>query len=75
VAALAECGRDYSGFEDEIRRFAAGIAALKADERLLTAFKASNRVFGKLANGYDSWRLFQVVFIVTQLPALSAPPL
>ena len=71
AAALTECGRDYAGFEDEIRRFAAGIAALRADERLLTAFKASNRVFGKLASGYDSWRLFQVVFIVTQLPALA----
>ena len=71
AAALAVCGRDYTAFEDEIRRFAAGIAALKADERLLTAFKASNRVFCKLAGGYDSWRLFQVVFIVTQLPALA----
>ncbi|MFM0068930.1 helicase-related protein [Paraburkholderia aspalathi] len=71
AAALTECNHDYAGFEDEIRRFAAGIAALKADARLLTAFKASNRVFGKLASGYDSWRLFQVVFIVTQLPALA----
>ncbi|ONO61744.1 hypothetical protein A8D80_14030 [Burkholderia cenocepacia] len=71
AAALAECERDYANFEDEIRRFAAGIAALKADDRLLTAFKASNRVFGKLASGYDSWRLFQVVFIVTQVPALA----
>ena len=69
--ALAECGRDYAGFEDEIRRFACGIAALKADERLLRAFQAANRVFGKLANGYDSWRLFQLVYIVTQLPALA----
>ncbi|WP_411878570.1 helicase-related protein [Polaromonas sp. YR568] len=69
--ALAECRNDFAGFEDEIRRFACGVAALKADDRLLTAFKAANRVLGKLAAGYDSWRLFQLVFIVTQLPSLA----
>jgi hypothetical protein len=69
--ALAECRRDYEGFKDEIRRFACGIAALKADVRLLRAFQAANRVFGKLANGYNAWRLFQLVYIVTQLPALA----
>lgn len=70
AAALAQCGKDYAGFHDEIRRFAAGIAALKADSRLLLAFKAANRIFGRLARGYTSWRLFQLVFIVTQLPSL-----
>jgi hypothetical protein len=70
-AALAECRRDHAGFSDEIRRFACGIAALQADERLLRSFQAANRVFGKLANGYDAWRLFQLVYIVTQLPALA----
>jgi hypothetical protein len=62
---LRECTRDLDGFRDEVRRFASGIAALIADARLLTAFKAANRVLGKLAKGYDSWRLFQLVFIVT----------
>jgi len=70
-AALAECNRDHAGFKDEIRRFACGIAALLADERLLRAFQAANRVFQKLANGYDAWRLFQLVYIVTQIPALA----
>lgn len=71
AAAMAECRRDYAGFKDEIRRFACGIAALRSDERLLRAFQAANRVFGKLASGYDAWRLFQLVYIVTQLPALA----
>lgn len=70
-AALEECARDHAGFEDEVRRFAAGVAAMKSDDRLLTAFKAANRVFGRVAKDYDSWRLFQIVFIVTQLPALA----
>jgi hypothetical protein len=71
AAAMAECRRDHAGFKDEIRRFACGIAALRCDERLLRAFQAANRVFGKLASGYDAWRLFQLVYIVTQLPALA----
>ncbi len=70
ATSLIECRKDYLGFLGEMDRFASGVAALKADERLLVAFKAANRVFGKLAKGYDSWRLFQLVFIVTQLPAL-----
>lgn len=69
--AFKQCTKDYAGFEDEIKRFASGVAALRADERLLAAFKAMNRVMGKLARGYDAWRLFQLVFIVTQLPGLA----
>lgn len=69
--ALSECAKDLEGFRAEIGRFAAGIAALQADSRLLIAFRAMNRAFGRLALGYDSWRLFQLVFIVTQLPALA----
>jgi hypothetical protein len=71
AAALIECQRDHAGFKDEIRRFACGIAALRGDDRLLQAFQAANRVFGKLASNYDAWRLFQLVYIVTQLPALA----
>lgn len=68
---LGECRKDLAGFRDEIHRFCAGIAALKADAKLLTAFQAMNRIFGRLAKGYDAWRLFQLVFIITQLPALA----
>ena len=39
-----------------MRRFASGIAALKADTKLLTAFKAANRVMSKLAKDYDEIR-------------------
>lgn len=69
--SLEVCIRDCDSFEDEIRRFSSGIAALLADPRLMSAFKASNRVFSRVANGYDAWRLFQIVFFVTQLPALA----
>jgi hypothetical protein len=64
--------RDLDGFRQEIERFAGGIAALHADARLLSAFAAMQRVFGRVATGqYDAWRLFQIVFIVSALPALA----
>ncbi|QIN85435.1 hypothetical protein GBA63_22300 (plasmid) [Rubrobacter tropicus] len=69
---LAQCREDLEAFVDEESRFAAGIAALAADERLLRAFVSMNEVFGRTSAGrYDRWRLFQIAFIVTQLPALA----
>ena len=63
---------DLESFRDEEERMAAGIAALKADDDLLEAFKGMNRVISRIADGeYESWRLFQIVFILTQLPALA----
>lgn len=69
--ALAVCRRDCEGFADEVLRFSSGIAALCRDHRLMSAFKGANRVFGRVAKGYNAWRLFQIVFFVTQLPALA----
>ncbi|MCI0623124.1 MAG: hypothetical protein L0387_15950 [Acidobacteria bacterium] len=67
-----QCHRDLLSFRDEEARFAAGIAALAADERLLRAFIGMNRVFQRSSRGrYASWHLFQLVFIVTQLPSLA----
>ncbi|ACB74472.1 helicase-related protein [Opitutus terrae] len=66
--ALAACDNDLAAFRAEIGDFSAGIAALHADERLLTAFQAMNRAFAD--SGYPAWRLFQIVFIVSQLPSL-----
>lgn len=68
--ALGECRKDLDGFRLEADHYAAGVAALASDERLLKAFCGMNRVMGRLASGYDRWRLFQIVFLVTQLPVL-----
>ena len=70
--ALEACRKDLESFREEIDGFACGIAAMAADRRLLEAFKAMNRVMGRMAGSrFDRWRLFQVVFIVCQLPALA----
>ena len=71
-AALSQCGLDLENFRDEQRRLADGMAALAADERLRAAFVSMNRVFKRIGQGrYDRWHIFQIVFIVTQLPALA----
>lgn len=71
IAAVAS--RDLQAFRDEHDRFDRGRDALAADASLDSAFRAANRVFSRLADGhYDSWRLFQLVYIVLHLPALAA---
>jgi len=70
--SLKVCRKDLEAFQEEIDRFAAGIAAMAVDSRLQEAFQAMNRVMIRVAQGrFDRWRLFQVVFIVSQLPALA----
>jgi Helicase conserved C-terminal domain len=65
---------DRRAFGLEVRRFKEGIRWLRKDPRLLLAFRLSNRTMIRLNDrpgGYDAWRLFQLVFIVSQLPALA----
>ena len=70
--ALDQCRNDLQAFRAEEARFSSGIAALIADERLRRAFVGMNKVFQRTTAGrYDSWHLFQIVFIATQLPSLA----
>ena len=63
-------------FTREVERFELGIDLLRADTRLARAFALANDVFARaaLAGGRGpnaKWRLFQLVFIVTELGALA----
>ena len=65
---------DRHAFALEVRRFKEGIRWLRRDPLLLLAFRLANRTMISLTDrpgGYDAWRLFQLVFIVSQLPALA----
>lgn len=67
--------RDFAAFVEEARRFDSGVEALKADALLRQAFEGMHRAMLRAAQGrYDRWRLFQVIFLVSQLPALAARP-
>ena len=56
-------------FEDMMGRYSNGIHELKVNPHALKAFLLMNRTFEFNSNGkdYDSWRLFQIVFIVSEL--------
>ncbi|HXG89479.1 MAG TPA: DEAD/DEAH box helicase family protein [Vicinamibacterales bacterium] len=61
-------------FRAEIERFEQGIALL-ADLRfpaVRRAFELMNRAMKASATKFDAWRLFQIVFIVSQLRELAA---
>ncbi len=62
--------KSLDDFKQEIKRFEFGIKSLKEDERLSLAFRLMNEVFSK--GEHKNWRLFQLVFIVSQMPSLLA---
>ena len=59
----------YGDFEKMKERFKKNIILLKQDETAAKAFYLMNETFNRNSEGYDydSWRLFQIVFIVSQL--------
>lgn len=62
-------------FESEMRRFAQGIRALREDPRALLSFRLLNRAMqyanskshSKKNEGFEGWRTFQLVFLVSTL--------
>lgn len=70
----AEATEARARFRGEIERFELGIALL-ADPRfppIRRAFELMNRAMQKAATKFDAWRLFQIVFIVSQLRELAS---
>jgi hypothetical protein len=62
-------------FANEITRFERGVNLLAngAYPNVGRAFSLMNRAMKKASRGkYDGWRLFQIIFIVSQLPGLAA---
>lgn len=65
-------------FKNEIERFKTGLDLLEADASLLFAFQLTNQTFlnsgdhPEKAKRKDKWRLFQIVFLVTQIPGMAA---
>jgi len=66
---------DRVACEQEVARFRDGVRWLRRDARLELAFKLANETMIDLGERtgrrFETWRLFQLVFIVSQLPALA----
>ena len=59
--------QEISSFRLEIKRFKTGIDLIENYNMVRSAFQYMNRAFKQSAElkGYDSWRLFQIVFVVS----------
>lgn len=67
---VAEFDADFSRYKDEITRFQAGLNLIRTDPAVQYAFKLTNETFSR--GPKSGWRLFQIVFLVTQLPGIAA---
>jgi hypothetical protein len=77
AASRDACAAALEQFRGDIVRFERGRDLLRRDHRLRGAFLAANEVFRRSGVHHkpariDSWRLFQVVYLVCQLAALHA---
>ena len=56
----------------EIDRFKLGVDTIANYPIVLKSFVLMNRAFQQTAKKYDTWRLFQIVFIVSLVPDIVA---
>lgn len=64
---VRQFSNEIDAFKKEMSRFATGIDLLSKHNMICDAFRYMNQAFRDFAKskGYDSWRLFQIVFIVS----------
>ena len=66
-----EFAADRSKFQDEIARFARGVDLVERDSDVRMALQLTNRAMRQAGNK-TAWRLFQIVFLVSQIPGMRA---
>ncbi|HEY9671440.1 MAG TPA: helicase-related protein [Waterburya sp.] len=73
-----EFDNDFQQFADEIRRFRRGCELIRTNPDIRLAFQLTNETFQRLGNHprpekrKESWRLFQIVFLISQIPSMAA---
>jgi len=73
-ASRAEAASDSAAAETELEWVEAGIRTLREDPKILRAFQLMNTAMALVGGEqYDSWRPFQLAFIVGCLPATAEP--
>ena len=56
---------EIGNFQLEIDRFQLGVDTIEKYPSVLKSFVLMNKAFRQTAKKYDTWRLFQIVFIVS----------
>ena len=72
VAGKNQFLHEINSFEFEIKRFKNAIRVIENYDIVNKSFKYMNKAFSMNSKGYDSWRLFQIVFIVSMIPDICA---
>jgi len=72
----SEFDRDFHQFEDEIERFRRGCNLIRTNQDVKLAFQLTNETFRRLGDHprkpKTKWRLFQIVFLISQIPGIAA---
>jgi hypothetical protein len=66
-----EYAGDRQRFRDELARFERGLDLIRSDADVQLAFRLTNLAFSGNPQK-PSWRLFQIVFLVSQIPGIAA---
>lgn len=70
--------KDQRQFEEEIARFRRGLELVRDDPDVRFALQLTNETFRRAGahplpeKRKESWRLFQIIFLVTQIPGIAA---
>jgi hypothetical protein len=65
-----EFDRDRQGFEKEIKQFRSGCDLIRTNPDVFKAFQLTNETFHR--GPKTEWRLFQIVFLVNQIPGIAS---
>ncbi len=68
LKAQEQFNKEVKAFKFEIERFKNGIDKIELYSEIKQAFIYMNTAFSRSSKGYDTWRLFQIVFIVSLIP-------
>jgi hypothetical protein len=68
----AEFDRDRQSFEEEIECFRRGCELVRNNPDVRLAFQLTNETFSRGPQTKTEWRLFQIVFLVSQIPGIAA---
>ncbi len=68
----AKIQSEVAGFEDELSNFESGINVIRNYPVVKKSFVQMNRTFAATSKKYSTWRLFQIVFIVSMIPDIVA---
>lgn len=63
---------EIAEFEREVKRFKFGVEVINSYPMVLKSFVKMNKAFLETSKKYNTWRLFQLVFIVSLVPDIVA---